>query len=222
MRTLLTIVSVKLNATTSKSVTMGNKICQGLFVAPDYWRPALRHHSVTATRGRFVKLSLSSLVDREDHPYQQKAPRSWPERRVDSVRLLIAIQALLFAAVSLAGCSRDLSRDEAQKALNASRFFTPGQSFSYRLGATEQKEGCVWPPPEPGFAEGMYAREVRSVTGITGSDGTARVEFNWDWKEHSPDRDKCLGGSFSRPAKAEFQRYDDGWRVMAVQFGDWD
>jgi hypothetical protein len=134
--------------------------------------------------------------------------------------------ALLFVAILGAACGpRDLDREEAKRVLGSSRLFTPGQSFIYKLEAHSGHKGyCTWPPPEPGFVGGMYAREVRSVTGIpagNGASGMATVEFMWDWK-HSPERDKCLGGPFDKPAKAVLQRYDDGWRVMGVQFGDSD
>jgi hypothetical protein len=133
--------------------------------------------------------------------------------------ILISILALMTA--SCAKGNSDLDRKEAADLLNKSSLFSPGISYSRELQVQtggKPMEGCVWPQ-----GQRLFPRIVNTVTGIAVvAENTRRVEFTWDWDapEGSP-LSKCLLGHVEGMAGtpggvAEFQRYDDGWRVVAV------
>jgi len=64
------------------------------------------------------------------------------------------------------------------------------------------------------------AREVVEVTGITEGDGTkADATFTWRWKPLN-DVGKAMNlDAVTHQGRAAFQKYDDGWRVVAVDEG---
>jgi len=80
-------------------------------------------------------------------------------------------------------------------------------------------EGCTWPE-----GQRLFPRIVNTVTGIAATgENSRRVEFSWDWDapEGTP-LGKCLVGHFEGSpgtpgGVAEFEKYDDGWRVVAVE-----
>jgi hypothetical protein len=151
---------------------------------------------------------------------RERAEKSKTGRGTLMLRSILT--ALVLASMVACQGSGDLSREEAAKLLDGSNLFTPSTSFRRdmtvalgRLGKKEPGTDCIWPTDQATFP-----RKVLTITGIAQTSPlTRRVEFTWTWAT-PPDSplSKCLPSMdiVGYPGDAEVQRYDDGWRVVAV------
>lgn len=150
----------------------------------------------------------------------------------------IILVALIWMGTGACEGMGDTSRKEAVGLLNQSALFTPGKNTSRVLRVLGGFSQC-------GSSQTAYPREVVEVTGISEvSESERLVEFTWDWKREAFSKEErrcfaelaCPDGTALAACEAEFtteshcgstgtcsvgtatfRRYDDGWRVVAVE-----
>jgi hypothetical protein len=82
------------------------------------------------------------------------------------------------------------------------------------LTSTGQAHSVHWRRVENGYDVALSQRKLLDVTGIRSGDGAALVEFTWRWVplEGRDQGSRTFGG------QAEFNLYDDGWRLDQGKF----
>jgi hypothetical protein len=137
-----------------------------------------------------------------------------------------------------------LTRDEAKRQIEAQPKFAtlshvtgiPSSAFHNSVDdGMRDLRGMDWSPTSKGaayFSDGGFPgevtlrtpvrREVSDITGITDGDSpnVKIVEFNWHFADVSDAVARYTGLTKNeRAGKAQFRKYDDGWRIESVDQG---